>query len=270
MPARWLIKLNIWHFLYIMEYGNKLTPMENKPHTNLLNNIDFILCNTSHPGNIGAAARAIKTMGLYNLTLVAPLAMPDDHSLALSSNAKDVVLNAKITENLNEAIAESHLVIALTGRKREFSDRLQSPKEILPEIFSALQTGQKVSIVFGNEQSGLTIEQLEQCNRMVSIPGNSEYFSLNLAQAVQIIAYEIYSNYAPSLSHLKNPIEKINQHDLQHLLANLDNLLVLSNYYTNKNSDRVRRRLQKILHKANLEREEADLLHGILKKLQPK
>ena len=234
---------------------------------NFLNNIEIVLCNTSHPGNIGAAARAIKTMGVYNLALVAPRVAIDDHALALASNAGDVVQNAQIHPDLSSAIAASHLVIALTGRKREFNQHLQTPKEILPEIFATIAAGHKVSIVFGNEQSGLSIEQLEQCNRRVTIAGNPAYFSLNLAQAVQIIAYEIYSNYTPDLSALKSPCELINQHDLQHLLENWDNLLTRSNYYKHKNKSRVLRRLQKILHKANLEREESDLLHGIFKHL---
>lgn len=234
--------------------------------TNLLDQIQIVLCNTSHPGNIGSAARAMKTMCLYNLTLVNPLVIPDDHSLALSAHAKDVVLNAKIVPNLATAIADSHIVIGLTGRKREFSNNLQSPKEIIPELFGAIQNQQRVSIVFGNEQNGLSIQELAQCNRLVTIPGNPHYFSLNLAQAVQIMCYEIFSNFNPSLEHLINPIEKINQHDIKHLLDSFEQLFAVTNFLKNKNVERTITRLQRILHKADLEREEADLLHGILKK----
>lgn len=234
----------------------------------LLNNIQIVLCNTSHPGNIGSAARAMKTMGLYNLTLVAPLVMPDDHSLALSCNAKDVVENCKIVDTLDTAIADSHLVIAMSGRKREFNDRLHSPKEIYPEIFSSIHNQERVSIVFGNEQNGLTIEQLERCNRLVTIPGNPKYFSLNLAQAVQIMCYEIYSNYNSDLSFLQNPVQRATEKDTQLLLNNLDNILNSVEFYNNKNKSRTLRRLQHILHKAELEREDADLLHGILKQIK--
>ncbi len=233
---------------------------------NVLDNIQIVLCNTSHPGNIGSAARAMKTMGLFNLTLVDPIVMPDDHSLALSSNAKDVVLNAKIVSGLKNAISESHLVIGMSGRKREFSSRLQNPREIMPEIFAAINSNMRVSIVFGNEQNGLSIEQLQECNRQVTIPGNPEYFSLNLAQAVQIICYEIYSNFNPNLEHLKNPVEKVNQHDIHYLLQNFTELFALTDFLKNKNPERTIGRIHRILHKADLEREDADLLHGILNK----
>lgn len=235
-----------------------------------LNNLQIILCNTSHPGNIGSAARAMKTMGILNLVLVDPIHQPDDHTLALSCNAKDVVENAQIVHGLDAAIKNSHLVIALTGRKREFSDNLLTPKEIMPEILSSIRNQQNVSLVFGNEQSGLTIEQQEKCNRLVTIPGNPEYFSLNLAQAVQIMCYEIYSQYNPNLEHLINPVQKIDQRDVQHLLENLQTTLTAVEFDKHKNMERVMRRLQKIIHKADLEREEADLLHGMLKKVRQK
>jgi tRNA/rRNA methyltransferase len=234
--------------------------------TPTLNNIQIILCNTSHPGNIGSAARAMKTMGITKLILVAPICQPDDHSLALASNAADVVLNAKIIDTLAEAIADSQLAIGMTGRKREFTGQLQTPKEITPEILSNAAGGQKISLVFGNEQNGLTIEQLEQCNRMVTIPGNPQYFSLNLAQAVQIICYEIYSSYNPNLEHLTNVTQQISSNDLQHLLTNFTNLIQLSGL--NKTPELTIRRLQQILHKAKLERNEADLLHGIVRSAQ--
>lgn len=236
------------------------------PHK--LQQIKVILCNTSHAGNIGAAARAMKTMGLTKLILVDPLIKADDHSLALACNAREVVENAQYVPHLSDALAECHLAIAMTGRKREFNDRLQTPKQLLPEILTALETNLQLALVFGNEQHGLTIPQLELCNRLVTIPGNPAYFSLNLAQAVQIIAYEIYSNYAPNLQHLINPIQKANLGDSQYLLASLDQIMTTTKYYQHKNKDRVLRRLQKILHKADLEREEADLLHGVLNKIK--
>lgn len=237
---------------------------------NQLLNIQVVLCNTSHPGNIGSAARAMKTMGITTLTLVAPLVQPDDHSLALSCNAKDVITNCRIVDSLEQAIADNHLVIAMTGRKREFNERIATPKEITPEILTAIANQEKVSLVFGNEQNGLTIEQLEKCNRLVTIPGNPEYFSLNLAQAVQIVCYEIYSNYNPNLEHLKTELRRATAQDIEHLLKRLDNLLDNSSFYTARNQIWVQRRLQNILHKAQLNREEADLLHGVFNNLREK
>jgi tRNA/rRNA methyltransferase len=247
---------------------NNLTHSHLTSSKSPLNNINIVLCNTSHHGNIGASARAMKTMGLYNLTLVAPLSPPDDHSMALACNAQDVIKTAIITNDLDQVLANKHLAIALTSRKREFNHKLATPKEIVPEILNAVQAQQQVALIFGNEQHGLTIEQLEKCNRLVTIPGNPEYSSLNLAQAVQIMAYEIYSTFNPKLEHLVNPVQKANLGDTNYLLNSLDQIMQFSGYYKNKNISRVLRQVQKILHKADLERNEADLLHGILNSIK--
>lgn len=228
-----------------------------------LENIQIILCNTSHPGNIGSAARAMKTMGIRHLTLVAPICEVDDHSLALAANAADIVLNAQSVATLDEALANSQFNYALTGRRREFNSQLQTPRQSIPEMLDAINHEQLVSIVFGNEQNGLTTNQLEKCNRMITIPGNPEYCSLNLAQAVQIVCYEIYSNYAPTITHLKNSKEYVSRNDIKRLLENFR--LFINKIEFTKNEALTMRRLQHILHKAHLEREEADLLHGILK-----
>ncbi len=234
----------------------------------LLDNINIILCNTSHHGNIGSAARAMKTMDLYNLILVNPVSIPDDHSIALASNAADVVKNAKILTSLNEALYESTLIIGMTSRKREFAHKIQTPKEIAPEIIEQIHNKNKIAIVFGSEKSGLTIEQIEKCNRIVTIPGNPEYFSLNLAQAVQIMCYEIYSNYKPSLTHLMSIKQNATFDDNQGILNHIDQILVNTNFYNNKNKERTLRRIQYIINKSDLEREEVDLIRGILKHLE--
>lgn len=237
---------------------------------NILSNIRIVLCNTSHQGNIGAAARAMKTMGIYNLVLVNPIATPDDHAIALSSNASDVVEQAKIATSLTEALENTTLAFALTARKREFQRPLLTPKESMPQIFAACNSKQQVAIVFGSEKYGLSIEELEKCNRMLTIPGNPEYFSLNLAQAVQIMCYEIYSNYNSSLAHLKQTVEKATFAATQGLLNHIDETLSRIDFYKNRNIERTKRRLQNIIHKADLERDDIDLLRGILKSIDYK
>ncbi len=238
------------------------------PGINPLNSISIILCNTTHNGNIGSAARAMKTMGLSKLVLVDPVAKLDDHALALASNARDVVTNAWIVPTLHEALKDTSLAFAMTARKREFNAHLATPKESITEIFATIHNQEKVAIVFGCERSGLTIEQLELCNRLITIPGNPEYFSLNLAQAVQIMAYEIYSNYNNNLEYLKTDIKKSTFEDNQGILNHLDKILNAINYYEYKNPQLTQRKLQNIIYKANLEREEVDLLRGILRKIE--
>ena len=232
---------------------------------NALQNISIVLCNTSHSGNIGSVARAMKTMGIYNLILVAPSAKIDDEAFALSSNARDVVENALIVDSLDLAIQNTTLAYALTSRRREYNHHLKTPKECTDEIISTTLSNEKIALVFGSERSGLTIEQIEKCNRLVTIPGNPKYFSLNLAQAVQIMAYEIYSNYNPDINYLRtNNEQKSTFADNQGILNQTDKILSQIGYYNSKNQDSFQRRLQNILNKANLNRDEVDLLRGIL------
>lgn len=235
---------------------------------NTLNNITIVLCNTSHNGNIGAAARAMKTMGLYNMILVAPQVMPDDHSYALATNARDVVEKARIVDTLDEAIENTTLAYAMTSRKREFNHHLSTPFECAEELLITANNNEKVAIVFGSERSGLTIEQLEKCNRLVTIPGNPEYFSLNLAQAVQIMAYEVYRQFSGSVDYLKTTTQKSSFADNQGILSHIDKILSTTNYYKNKNIEMVQRRLQNIINKASLDREEVDLIRGMLSKFK--
>ncbi|MCC2644985.1 MAG: tRNA ((32)/uridine(32)-2-O)-methyltransferase TrmJ [Burkholderiales bacterium] len=233
----------------------------------MLNNIKIVLCNTSHNGNIGSAARAMKTMGILNLVLVNPVAIPDDHTMALACNAADVVREAKIVTTLEEALSDTVLAIGMTSRKREYTPHLTTPKGIIPEIFSSIASGDKTAIVFGSERFGLSIEELEKCNRLVTIPGNPEYFSLNLSQAVQIMCYEVYNKYNGSVAHLEQNTRLGSFADNQGILNQLELILSYANY-KNKDPIRTRRRLQNILHKANLEREDVDLLRGMLKAIE--
>ena len=170
-----------------------------------LRHIHVVLTRTSHPGNIGAAARAMKTMGLSRLTLVAPnlMATPmtpepptfdaaqaaafrlPEESFILASGARDVLEQAQIVATLDEALADTVLSCALTSRRRELTSPLQTPRELTPSLLAAAQAGQTVALVFGNETFGLSIDEVQHCNRLMTISGNPDYFSLNLAQAVQ-------------------------------------------------------------------------------------
>jgi tRNA/rRNA methyltransferase len=234
----------------------------------ILNNIKVILCDTSHQGNIGSSARAMKTMGITNLILVNPKEKPDDHAVALSCNANDVIENTIIVNELNEAIDDCTIIIGLTSRKRELNTLLYTPKQITKDILTEIKKNHKIALVFGSEKFGLSIEQLSKCNRLVTIPGNPDYFSLNLSQAVQIMCYEIYSNLNDDVTHLKSDIELSTNKDNIGILSHLEQILTLNNYYKNKNKERIDRRLKYIIDKAMLEREEVDLIRGILKNIE--
>lgn len=235
----------------------------------MLDNISIVLCNTSHNGNIGSSARAMKTMGISNLVLVNPVTQIDDHAVALACNAADVVKNARIVDTLDLALSDTTMAIGTTSRKREYTPHLNTPKEVIPEIFNQISSNNKVAIVFGSEKYGLSINELEKCNRLVTIPGNAEYFSLNLAQAVQIMCYEIYCQYNSSLAHLKQTASLASFADNQGILNHLEHIINLAKYH-NKDPERTRRRIQNILHKASLVRKDVDLLRGILKAIEAK
>jgi tRNA/rRNA methyltransferase len=235
---------------------------------NMLNNIKVILCDTSHQGNIGSSARAMKTMGITNLVLVNPNEMPNDHAIALSCNANDVVENATILDNLNNAIDDCTLVIGLTSRKRDLNTLLYTPKQIVTDILSNINQNNKIALVFGSEKFGLSIEQINQCNRLVTIPGNPNYFSLNLSQAVQIMCYEIYSNLNDDLSHLKTNRQLATNADNNGVLNHIIKILNHNNYYQYKNPELTNKRIKHIIDKAMLERDEIDLIRGILKNIE--
>ena len=234
----------------------------------ILDNIKVVLCDTSHQGNIGSSARAMKTMGINNLVLVNPKEKPDDHAVALSCNATDVINNAIILDTLDEAINDCTLIIGLSSRKRELSTLLYTPKQIINDILIEINKQHKIALVFGSEKFGLSIEQITKCNRLVTIPGNPNYFSLNLSQAVQIMCYEIYSNFKDDISHLKSNVELATNQDNIGIINHLKQILNNNKYYNNKNQERLDRRLKHIIDKAMLERDEVDLIRGILKNIE--
>ena len=156
----------------------------------LLNSVKIVLVGTTHPGNIGAAARAMKNMGFRNLSLVKPKEFPSDVATYRSKAAKDILENALIFNNLQEAVVDCELVIGTSARDRKVPWPILSPKESAEEVSKSLKI-HKIAIVFGREDRGLTNEELGLCNYHVHIPTDPEYSSLNLSQAVQILVYEI-------------------------------------------------------------------------------
>ncbi|MBX3709021.1 MAG: tRNA (cytosine(32)/uridine(32)-2'-O)-methyltransferase TrmJ [Gammaproteobacteria bacterium] len=156
----------------------------------MLDNIRIVLVHTSHPGNIGAAARAMKTMGLSALYLVAPEQFPHIKAVEMASGASDILDTAVLVKTVEEAIADCTLVIGTSARMRTIPWPLFSPREMSEKVRQESPNSQ-VAILFGREQSGLSNDELHRCHMHIQIPANLEYSSLNLAAAVQVIAYEL-------------------------------------------------------------------------------
>jgi TrmH family RNA methyltransferase len=167
-------------------------PQNERPRTQA-HQIQIVLCGTSHPGNLGAVARAMKNMGLARLVLVAPTAGVDELALATAKHAADVLHNAKVMADLTTALADSVAVWATTARPRELPLPVWTPRAAAESIAAEQQAGEGlISIVFGAERTGLSNFELSWAQRVIEIPANPEYPVLNLGQAVQILAYELY------------------------------------------------------------------------------
>ena len=157
----------------------------------MLENIRVVLVNTSHPGNIGGAARAMKNMGLSRLVLVDPLDFPSSDAVARASGASDILDAAQIVGTLEEALVGCSLVMGTSARDRRIPWPLLDPRECGVSACEQAQQGSEVALVFGREYAGLTNEELQQCHFHVHIPSDPTFSSLNLAAAVQVLAYEV-------------------------------------------------------------------------------
>lgn len=250
--------------------------------------IRIVLSRTSHPANIGAAARAMKTMGLSQLVLVAPniMATPmtpeppefiaeqaeqfvlPEESFILASGAVDVLENAKIVATLPEALSGSVLNCALTSRRRELTSPLQTPRELTPSLLAAAQSEQTVSLVFGNETFGLSIDEVQHCNRLMTISGNPNYFSLNLAQAVQVVCYELFSQVNQDMSHLIPERNLATADQVAGMVQHLEQTMEQLDFFRSRNQERMMRRLHALFNRADTTTEDVDILRGFYKKIQ--
>jgi tRNA/rRNA methyltransferase len=230
-----------------------------------LSRIRVVLSHTSHPGNIGSTARAMKTMGINKLYLINPKEFPSDTATALASNADDVLNTATVVSSMEEALAGTTLQIALTARRRELAHPLQTPRQLAPEIIQTIQAGHDIALVFGTEMSGLTIDEVLLCNRMATIPTNPDYSSLNLAQAVQVFAYEIFATLADDVSYLAESRDSATHDALEHFFTHLEETLTTIGFLKPDAPKRLMPRMRRMFTRANLEREEVDILRGWLR-----
>ncbi|HZM33597.1 MAG TPA: RNA methyltransferase [Burkholderiales bacterium] len=222
----------------------------------------FVLCRPSHPGNIGAAARAMKTMGFTDLRLVAPERFPAPEAEWMATSAVDVLSNARVHASLEEAIGDCSAAFALSARGREWSP---PALDVRSAAQRAVQMPGEVAFVFGNESAGLTNEEVFACQSLVHIPASREFSSLNLAQAVQVVAYELHMCIDLSMPFAR--VEKpATVEDLEGLYRHLEEAAVKSGFMTP--SSRLQERWRRLFSRIPaLEREEVNILRGLLKAL---
>lgn len=231
----------------------------------VLGRVRVVLSRPSHPGNIGAAARAIKTMGLGQLVLVAPKAFPHPEATSRASGATDVLDAARVVDTLQEALAGTVLAAALTSRIREMCAAPRWASELSPELLQFAAQGD-VAIVFGNETFGLSNEEVMLCQRAVTIPANPAYASLNLGAAVQVIAYELRRCVlADALAPLPQQLGEVASHDdVDRLVAHFERAMIGSGFLDPDKPRRLIPRLRRLFARAAIEREEVAILRGML------
>jgi tRNA (cytidine32/uridine32-2'-O)-methyltransferase len=227
-------------------------------------NIRFVLVRTSHPGNIGASARAIRTMGFKRLSLVAPHRFPHAETVAMAAGALDVLDGTVVAPMLVDAIADCTLVLGCTARRRGVQLEELSPREAAARALAASATGE-VAIVFGNERTGLENDELMSCHAAVHIPSAEDFPSLNLAQAVQVLAYELrlatLENAPASTPGMSEPLATAAEldHFFGHLAQTLDDI----DFHKGRSPVTIMKRLRRLFLRSGLEQREVRILRGI-------
>lgn len=231
--------------------------------SNIFNNIRIVLCQTSHPGNIGSAARAMKTMGLRHLYLVKPDKFPDAHATALATGAADLLESAVVTQTLSEALAGCAFSIGLSARKRYLSHETVNARVAAIEAIK-IAIEQPIAFVFGTEMSGLTNAELDCCQLLTMIPANPDYSSLNLAAAVQVMCYEIRMAILEGKIESSETLPLATNDELEGFYAHLQETLLKIGYLNPAAPKKLSERMRRIYARARLEKEEVNLLRGVL------
>lgn len=230
--------------------------------------IRFVLVGTQHPGNIGAAARAMKTMGLARLVLVAPEKGVDEEARRRAAGAEDLLDQAPVHATLAEAVADCQLVVGCTARSRRVA-----LEELLPAVggqqaLTAAGAGDEVAIVFGRERTGLTNDELELCHRAIHIPSNPDFSSLNLGAAVQVLAYEVrmalLGDQATVAAEPGFREQAATHEQVEGFYRQLGDTLDMIDFHKGRSPDSAMRKLRRLFGKAALTEQEVRLLRGVL------
>ena len=231
-----------------------------------LDNVRVVLCATNHPGNIGAAARAMKTMQLAQLCLVAPASFPDPQAVWRASRATDILERATVCKDLDEALTGAALSIACSARPRELAVPQVSVRAAAARAVAVAQT-QPVALVFGNETYGLTTAEVNKCQVLATIPANPGYASLNLAAAVQVFAYELRMAACGDLVAAGGPPELAGFEEVEQFYTYLEEMMVDIGFLNPEHPKKLMPRMRRLFGRAQLEREEVNILRGVLKAL---
>ncbi|MER2513395.1 MAG: RNA methyltransferase [Nitrosomonas ureae] len=226
-------------------------------------NIRIILSHTSHPGNIGATARAMKTMGLSSLYLLNPKAFPDKEADVRAVSARDILEKIKVCTTLDEALENTVLTAAMTARPRDLSHDVFNARQGARELLRYAWQ-HPVALLFGAETSGLTTAEVSKCQMIIHIPANAEFTSLNLASAVQVMAYELHM----ALIENEEPAAPVGSpasfNDLELLYAHLEQAMIASDFLDPQKPRLLMQRIRRLFGRARLEKEEVQILRGIL------
>ena len=231
-----------------------------------LKNIRVVLCEPAHPGNIGAAARALKTMGLCDLRLVAPERFPDPQADWLASGATDVLRESRVCASLDEALAGSALTVACTARPRRIAVPMVSARDAAARLVQVARA-QPATLVFGNETYGLTEAEVSRCQLLATIPSDPAYSSLNLAAAVQVFTYELRLAALGGTASRGKSRALATHEEIERFHEHLQRALVEQGFLNPDHPKKLVARLRRLFNRAQLEKEEVTILRGIIKTL---
>jgi tRNA (cytidine32/uridine32-2'-O)-methyltransferase len=237
----------------------------------LLPNIRVVLVNTSHPGNIGGAARAMKNMGLSRLVLVQPKDFPSPEAEARASGASDILANALVVDSLEQALVDCSLVLGTSARERSIPWPLIDPRECGQKVVAEARLGQQIALVFGREHAGLTNEELQRCHFHVHIPSDPGFSSLNLAAAVQVLAYEERMAWLAgevASPALEKPEPLATSDEMERFYGHLEQTMVDIGFLDPAKPKHLMARLRRLFSRSSMEHTEMSILRGILTETQ--
>lgn len=236
----------------------------------MLERVKVVLVGTTHSGNIGSAARAMKVMGLSQMVLVDPQCQVDAQAIALAAGASEIALNAQIYPTLEAAVADCGLVVGTSARSRTLEWPMLEPRECGEKLISEANQ-HSVAMVFGRERTGLTNDELQLCHYHVCVPANPEYSSLNLAMAVQLLSYEVRMAYLAlqQSSQSSTLQEEYPRHqELERFYVHLEQVIMQTEFISAQQPGQVMNKLRRMFTRARPETQEINILRGILTSVQ--